>query len=507
MEVVAATTDRGRLFGEGPIGIIDIGSNSVRLVLYENMSRAPTVFFNEKVLAGLGRGVSDSGKLQDESIDAALAALRRFKAVAEVVGTRQLIVIATAAARDAENGPEFVAAVEEILGEPIEILSGQQEAELAAAGVQCGFWKPDGVVGDLGGGSLELIDIKGSSLGAGETFPLGGLRLAEEAGGSVRAAQKIAAERLAQSKALARLEGRALYAVGGTWRSVARLHMAQNDYPISTIHHYEIDADEALDFCKSLLTSKLDAADGIAVVSTKRRPLVPMGAAVLAEMLKIGEPAKVVISALGVREGMLYRQLSQAGRSSDPLLLACEELALLRARSPRHSVELIDWTSAIFSGLEMEETETEQRLRSAACLLADIGWRAHPDYRGDQAIAIVANSAFIGIDHPGRGYLALAVYYRYAGLSDGGDMPHIRELVSSRLKARARLVGACFRVAYVISPGQAGVLPRTPITVEGERLVLTLPRDLAGLDGERLRRRLDQLADLGRLSSAIVVAD
>ena len=478
----------------------------MRLVLYENLSRAPTVFFNEKVLAGLGRGVSEGGKLQDEPVGAALAALRRFKAVAAVAGTRQLSVIATAAVRDAANGADFIAAVTDILGDPIEILSGQQEAELAAAGVLCGFWKPDGVVGDLGGGSLELIDIKGTSLGAGETFPLGGLRLSEEAGGSVRAAQRIAAERLAQSKSLARLEGRALYAVGGTWRSVARLHMAQNDYPISTIHNYEIAAGEALDFCRSLLTAKLDAADHIAVVSTKRRPLLPMGAAVLAELLEIGKPDKVIVSALGVREGMMFRQLSQAAQSSDPLLLACEELALTRARSPRHSVELIDWTSAIFTGFEMEESETERRLRSAACLLADIGWRAHPDYRGDQAIAIVANSAFIGIDHPGRGYLALALYYRYAGLSDGTDMPHIRELASSRLKARARLVGACFRVAYVISPGQAGVLPRTPITVEGERLVLTLPRDLAGLDGERLRRRLDQLADVGSLASAIVVA-
>ena len=479
------------------MGIIDVGSNSVRLVLYERLSRAPTVFFNEKVLAGLGRGVAEDGRLHADGMEIALSAIRRFCQIAAQVGVIRLDVVATAATRDASNGGAFIAEIEAITGGSVRLLSGAEEAEMAALGVVCGFHEPDGVVGDLGGGSLELISVRGIGLGDGESFPLGVLRLVEASRNAPRTAARIVAGVIEKSSALAALEGRDFFAVGGTWRSLARLHMAQADYPIQIMHGYAIEAEEAVQFCRSLTTANLSAIDAIGAVSRQRRELLPFGAAVLGEILRQGRPRRVVISALGVREGYLYSQLT----------MACEDLAVLRARSPRHSAELIGWTGDLFRVMGIEETPEERRLRTAACLLADISWRAHPDYRGDQAVAIVGNSAFSGIDHAGRGYLALVLYYRYAGFVDAEQTPHVRELVPTRLKSQARFLAAMLRLAYVLSASMPGVIPRISFTLEGECLVMHLPRDLVDLDGQRVRRRFAQLAELLDYGSAVLVTE
>lgn len=495
----------GRLPGYGPVGVIDIGSNSVRLVLYERLSRALTPLFNEKVLAGLGRGLSESGKLADESIDSALAAIRRFRQLASQSGATKLDVIATAAVRDAENGASFIEAVTEICGGDLQVLSGQDEAKVSALGVASSFWKPDGVVGDLGGGSLELVDIKGDALGTGETFPLGGLRLSEVAKGSARKAGKLASEALESSEGLKGAAGRNFYAVGGTWRALASLHMHRTNYPLHIMHHYAIPADEAFDLCRMIVRTDVSEIEGIEVVSRARRPLLPFGAAVLEQVLKIGRPEHVILSALGLREGHLYEKLSPEARAEDPLIVASAELADLRSRSPGHARELAPWTAGVFEALGISETEEEARLRVAACLLADIAWRAHPDYRGDQAVAMIANGAFTGVDHPGRGYLALAIFHRYAGSVSDSQLPPIHKLMTARLRFRARILGAAMRLAYGISAAMPGVITRTEVVREGERIVLHIPRDLQALDGEAIRRRLDQLADLADQASTVVV--
>ncbi|WP_018698126.1 Ppx/GppA family phosphatase [Amorphus coralli] len=495
----------GRLPGYGPVGVIDIGSNSVRLVLYERLSRALTPLFNEKVLAGLGKGLAENGRLADESVEAALVAIRRFRQLADQSGATKLDVIATAAVRDAENGAAFIDAVTAITGGGLQVLSGQEEAKVSALGVASSFWQPDGVVGDLGGGSLELIDINGDSLGAGETFPLGGLRLSETASGSARKAGKMAADLLQSSDCLKASEGRVFYAVGGTWRALANLHMQRTNYPLHIMHHYTIPADEAFELCRMVVRSEIAAIDGIDVVSRSRRALLPFGAAVLEQVLKIGRPEAVVLSALGLREGHLYEKLSPEARAEDPLLVAAAELADLRSRSPRHSRELAPWTAGVFEALGIHETEAEKRLRVAACLLADVAWRAHPDYRGDQAVAMIANGAFTGVDHPGRGYLALAIFHRYAGTVSEAKLPAIQRLMPARLKYRARMLGAAMRLAYSLSAAMPGIIPRTEVVREGERIVLHIPRDLQALDGGAIRRRLDQLADLGDQASAVVI--
>jgi len=202
------------------------------------------------------------------------------------------------------------------------------------------------------------------------------------------------------------------------------------------------------------------------------------------------------MSALGVREGHLFQLLDREGRRADPLIAAAEELGFLRARSPRHGHELITWTDRFFDNLGLDETAAERRLRHAACHLADIGWRAHPDYRGEQSFDLIANAAFIGVDHPGRAYLALAIYFRHEGTRDGVVPRGLREIATPRLITLARNLGAAFRVAYLLSGGIAGVLPRTSLTVRGGQVVLGFPQELEALASERVANRLKQLGKL-----------
>ncbi len=244
-------------------------------------------------------------------------------------------MLATAAVRDASNGPEFIASVEAVTGVKATVLSGSEEARLSAQGVVSGFHQPDGVAGDLGGGSIEVVDIHDNRTGTGESFPLGGLRLEEMAEGSMKKAEKIAAEALDKSRVLPGGEKRTFYAIGGTWRSLARLHMRQAGYPLHVMHHYTIDAGEAADFCRMVARRELESLDSIEVVSRNRRPLLPYGAVVLEQVIRVMKPAQVVMSALGMREGLLYELLDPAEKGLDPLITACEELAYLRSRSPR----------------------------------------------------------------------------------------------------------------------------------------------------------------------------
>jgi exopolyphosphatase/guanosine-5'-triphosphate,3'-diphosphate pyrophosphatase len=504
----ARAVDRGgpaKGTGAGPIGVIDIGSNSIRLVVYEKLSRSPTPLFNEKILAGLGAGVAESGRLAEDAVGATLAALRRFATLARLIGTRELWVVATAAARDATNGAAFIAEVEKVCGVRVAVLSGLEEARTAAQGVVAGFVRPDGIAGDLGGGSLELCDVSGDVLGAAESVKLGSLGLQTSAGGSLKAARDIARKAIEGTPLVEQMRGRSFYAIGGTWRSLARLHMHDSGYPLHVMHEYRLDPDELDDFLKVLVRGPLDQVPGIAVVSRQRQALVPYGAIVLAELLRAGRPRSVAISALGLREGLLFSRLSAEEQATDPLISAARELSLLRSRSPGHSEELIPWTAAALAALGLEETQEEARLRTAACLLADIGWRAHPDYRGEQSLNIISNAGFVGVDHPGRAFLALAVYYRHAGLAEEELGLRVREIAPLRYREGARALAGAFRVAFLISGATAGVLPRTTVRRSGGTLELVLPRDLEDLRGPRPDARLKQLAALGGLAAAVTV--
>ena len=488
---------QGRLRKLSPVAIIDIGSNSVRLLVYEGFSRSPTPLFNEKILCGLGANIGSTGRLDDGAVERALSGLKRFRALATQAGADRIHALATAAAREAENGPEFIANAQAILGCDIDVLTGAEEALYAALGIQCGFMKPKGVVADMGGGSVEFSGIDEAPVGEGITLPLGGLRLLDETGGDIIAARTMVKKALKGNPILKAAKGGTFYAVGGTWRAIGRLHMARAKYPLTVMHNYEISPKEARKLCSRLTGKNGAAVRGIEAVSSNRRNLLPYGAVLLSEILATMKPDRIVFSALGVREGYLFSLLPQKTQAADPLLTAAEEFAVLRARSPAHARELSKWTGNAFRAFGVKETVDEKRYRKAACMLADITWRSHPDYRGDQTLNLVSNADMVGVSHEGRAYLSLATYYRHEGLVDDSMSPALISLAPDRLRERAKLLGALFRVAFQFSTAMPGVLPELGFRAEKSGPVLiTVPERLSDFQGERLNRRLNSLSSL-----------
>ncbi|MEZ5872603.1 MAG: Ppx/GppA phosphatase family protein [Nitratireductor sp.] len=477
-----------------PVAVVDIGSNSVRQVIYEGLTRSPAVLFNEKVLCGLGQGIATTGRLNEQAVERAIAALRRFHALGRQAGVSQTHILATAAAREASNGPQFITRVEEMFGTDVMVLTGMMEAQYSAYGIKSGFHEPEGIVGDMGGGSLELVGVNGEIKG-GITLPLGGLRLAEMSGGSIEKARDIIKAEMARISVAWPGTQRNFYAVGGTWRSLVKLHIARTHYPLMAVHDYHVPAKSFLAFCNRLAGEPIDTVVGIDAVSRNRRALLPYGALVMAQVLKTLKADMVIASSLGVREGYLYSLLPPEEQAKDSLLETARDLSILRARSPRHAQELADWSTMAFATLGTDETADETRYRIASCYLADIAWRAHPDFRAQQSLSVIANTGFVGISHEGRAYLALSNFHRYQGLGSKVKQPEIASMATPRIFTRARLLAAIFRVLYLYSASMAGVIPRLGLVArDDDSFVLTVPRDISDLCGERPEERLSQLA-------------
>ncbi|MDX3927226.1 MAG: exopolyphosphatase [Shinella sp.] len=490
---------QGRLPGIAPVSVVDIGSNSIRLVVYEGLSRSPAVLFNEKVMCGLGKGLARTGVMDEESVARALAALHRFKALSAQARASTMYVLATAAAREAANGPDFIHKAEMILDRKVRVLSGEEEAYFSALGIVSGFHDPDGVVGDLGGGSLELVDVSGGTIGKGITLPLGGIRLSEASGGSPEQARLVARKLLRRAGVLKAAQGRTFYAIGGTWRAIAKLHMEMRHYPLHMMQGYEIDFAEAMDFLTGIVAAKDPKDPAYSAISKSRRNLLPFGAVAMQEAIALMKPSKISFSGQGVREGYLYSLLSEKEKARDPLLAAAAELAILRARSPEHARELAEWTGRMVPLFDVVETEEESRYRQAACLLADISWRAHPDYRGLQALNIIAHGTFTGISHPGRAYIALANYHRFEGLGDDEASGPLATIATPRLRELAKLLGGLLRIVYLFSASMPGVVPKLAFRTSRSPdcdLEFVVPPELCEFAGERLDGRLQQLAKL-----------
>jgi exopolyphosphatase/guanosine-5'-triphosphate,3'-diphosphate pyrophosphatase len=336
------------------------------------------------------------------------------------------------------------------------------------------------------------------------TLPLGGLRLIDQTGAKIDDALKIVDTQLQNIPWLSKGRGRPFYAVGGTWRALAKLHMEQTQYPLRIMQGYTIPTRDAVQFCESIRrTKKIASLPGIEEVARARREALPYGALVLERLLLQLQPSAVIFSVHGVREGLLYGLLPPHERNKDPLLSFCEEFARQRSRSLAHALELCDWTDQLFDKDGLEESPEERRLRHAACLLSDVGWRVHPDYRGEQSLDKIAHAGMSGISHAGRIFLGLTVYFRHAGTQTGGTDGLSQQMlarVDRRSLKRARIVGGALRAAHMISIGMPGIIDETRLTYRGDKLILTLPKQHADLDGERLRRRFESLAAvLGRV--------
>ena len=483
------------------IAVIDIGSNSIRLVVFDGLKRAPAMVYNEKVLCGLGRGLQGSGHLSPEGVALAVPNLVRFTALARAMGIGRIELIATAAVREAADGDAFRKAVEESCGLPIRVLSGEEEAQLSALGVIAGNPMADGIMGDLGGGSLELVEVTDGVVGHATTLALGPLRLMESCGDNRQAARNLIDKALAKVDWLEAGKGRTFYPVGGAWRNLAHLHMEQSKHPLRAIHEYTISSDAAIKLARLVSRTGKSSLSGIENVSRRRRDTLPMAALVLGRVLRKLQCRDVTFSTFGLREGYLFDQLPEEARRKDPLLTAAAEIAEREGRFGGLGEALMRWCGPLFDDKDAEE----HRLRLAACYLSDLAWREHPDFRAIQALRRILHFPLVAIDHPGRAFVAYTVYLRYGGSTDSKEAAKVAALLDARWQARAVLLGAALRLAYRVSGATRGVLHHSGLKLDGKVLVLKLPDDGSVPNGEAVQRRLKSLAQAGDFEDMRIV--
>ena len=493
-EAARDVIDHGRL-GPGRVGIIDVGSNSIRLVVYERASRAPLPVFNEKVLCGLARGLDATGRLNPQGVELALANIDRFTTLAHNMKVTSLDLLATAAVRDASDGRDFMRELAS-RGINAHIVSGQDEARFSGYGVICGMPEASGVMGDLGGGSLELVALGRGQLGTSSTLPIGPLRLMSSGKSDPK---RTVIEAIENVGWLREETGKTFYAVGGAWRSFARLHMEQAGYPLHIIHQYDIPAEEARAVARLIAVQSAKSLEKMPGVSRRRVDTLPLACLALDRLLAALKPRNVVFSAYGLREGFYYRRLSEAERARHPLIAFAEEQGADWRRFDLAPSEIFDWLTPIFAG----ETEAERILRIAACHLSDISWNDHPDYRAEQAYIRVLHLPAPGMSHRDRAVLAMTMAYRYKSDAKAVMLDTAMRLSDNKGRTFARRLGASLRLAYNLSGGAPGLLTRVQLRRNERELWLVVPPDLKRSLGEVTARRLESAAEAFDLRAVI----
>jgi len=469
----------------GPVGIIDIGSNSVRFVAYGGAERVPSVLFNEKLMAALGRGVARDGKLSDAAMGRTLEALARFRQLAKEIKLKRLHTVATAAVRDASNGKAFLKQIAD-LGLKPRVVSGDEEAELAGLGVVSAVPDARGIVADLGGGSLELVGVARGMVGEGVTLPLGVFRLGADPDPSMIAKAIRAGIKNGLLKDAAR--GHGLYLVGGSFRALALLDMKIQGHPLPIIHHHLILPERLPELRAALGRMDFDQLKAHTQISSARIPTLPAVVTLLEAMMTVLGPRKTYVSAFGLREGLLYRDLDAATKQQDPLLAAAVEVGERLGRFGDHGAAIDIWLDPLFP----DETREMRRLRLATCLLGDIAWNAHPDFRAERAVDMALHGNWVGIDSHGRAVLGRALCSAFGG--DGGFSTDVANLLKEAEVVRVIAWGKALRLAQRLSGGTEALLRKTSIAILDGKIVLLLPQKYRQLYSEAVERRLLQLA-------------
>ncbi len=474
-----------------PVAVIDLGSNSIRLVVYERLARAPVPRFNERRFCGLGRELEATGRLAPGAIGPALRTLRRYAWLARAAGCERVDIVATAAVRRAADGAAFVGEVEATTGERVWVLSGPEEARTSAMGVRAGFHRPTGFVGDLGGGSIELarLGLEEEPI-EGVSLPVGALAVAEALRRGRDRAEALVESVLAEFPELrGAARGRPFYVVGGSWRSLGRAHMALADTPLKVVHGLALSPAELVRLCRELAALDERARARLPGVSRRRLDLVPAGAFLLERVVRLLEPERVVFSATGLREGRLYESLPPAERLLDPLLAGCADLGVRDGRTAAIGPAMAAWTAPLFAF----EEPAEARLRKAVCLVSDTAWREHPETRARDAFFTLAHYPLLGVDHAERAFLAYALFCRYEGRREDPAVARIVGLLDKPERRRAAALGAALDLAYRLSGGVAAVLEACRIRREGGALLLEVDHPAVDPQDEAVTGRLDAL--------------
>ncbi|KFE36881.1 Ppx/GppA family phosphatase [Thioclava atlantica] len=438
------------------VGVVDIGSNSIRMVVFDGAARSPAYFFNEKVMAGLGQGLAETGRLNPQGRERGLVALRRFAALAEGMEIGPLTCVATAAMRDAEDGPDYHRQIEKETGLKVHVIDGLEEARLSAQGVLLGWPEAEGLVCDIGGNSMELAEIRAGKVWRRATSQLGPFRLQQIEGGkkAVTAHIRATIAELAQQVGTGHER---IYLVGGSWRAIARLDMERRGYPLLVLHEYRMDPEgliETIDWIGKSDMEKLRSKTG---TSAARMELVPLATQVLRELIDTFQPREIDVSAYGIREGLLYEQMPERLRRRDPLIEACRHTERVMSRMPGFGKKLHSFIEPIFGPLPPEKF----RLVRAACLLHDTTWRTHPDYRAEACFENVTRANYSAMSHAERIWLGVALLHRYKNSRSGSRLDPFLGLLSEDQLQEAEVLGKAMRFGAMFathSPADAGEL-------------------------------------------------
>ena len=472
------------------VGVIDVGSNSVRLVVFDGAARSPAYFYNEKIMCGLGAGLSETGKLNPEGRRRALSAIRRFAALAEGMNIPPLTAVATAAVREATDGEDFQQEVLRETGIKLWVIDGKEEARLSAQGVLLGWPGSYGLVCDIGGSSMELADLADGRVGQRVTSALGPLKLREIKGGkkAIKAYVRDTMARLHEE--MGHETGMRLFLVGGSWRAIARIDMERRNYPLTVLHEYRMTSRRISNTHDYINASDLQELRGRCNISDSRMSLVPYASIVLKELMRVFKPKDVAVSSYGIREGMLFEQMPRELRERDPLIEACRFAEAKDARLPGFGRILYDFVKPLFPRANWQR----QRIIKAACLLHDVSWRAHPDYRAEVTFDNATRANLGGLKHYERVLLGLALMNRYSSKAPGPRYDALFAMLTPEQIKEAEVLGKAMRLGamlWLTADEMPGTLKFSPKSGE---LTLTLTEHARPLFGEVAESRFGALA-------------
>ncbi|MDZ7906293.1 MAG: Ppx/GppA family phosphatase [Cypionkella sp.] len=471
------------------VGVVDVGSNSVRMVVFDGAARSPAYFFNEKVMCGLGKGLAETGALNPKGRMRALAALRRFSVLARGMGIETLTVVGTAAVREATDGPEFHEQVLRETGLKILIVDGDEEARLSAQGVLLGWPEAAGIVCDIGGNSMELARIGDGNVGARLSTPLGPFRLLQTAPTAKGRASHIARE-IAAAVDKMQTNGERIYLVGGSWRVIARLDMERRNYPLTVLHEYRMQPADLLETLDWIAKSDLNALRAKTGTSAERMEIVPVASEVLRALILAASPSEIDVSAYGIREGLLYEQMPQGLRARDPLLEAARMAEKTSSRIPGFGKRLYEFLLPLFGDLAKDRL----RLIKAACLLHDTSWRTHPDFRAEACFDAATRANLGGLDHPGRIFLGLALVHRYKNSRSGSRLEPMCALLTPAEIQLAEVLGKAMRFGAMFAVRDPATVCQLSYDRVGTVLRVALNDEGRALLGEVALARLNSLA-------------
>ncbi len=472
----------------GMMAVIDVGSNSIRLVVYKGPRRAPLPVLDEKVQCGLGRGMDSHRMMSPQSVDLAIRTISRFADIAHSMRVSEIKAVATAAVRTAANGEEFRQAVENECGISLQVLTGEQEARLSASGMLCSIPDADGIVGDLGGGSLELVEVCGGKIRNLVTLPLGTIPLSESGFSPQKVRRKLASPLLDEISWLKNSRGKTFYAVGGSWRSLAKNHMETEDYPLRIVHAYSLSRVETVEMLSDVSEISPDSVRALEIFGRSRAEHAPYAAALMESVIRKTGVDQIVFCTYGLREGCIYDGLSEEQRQLDPLVVMCEEVALRAGRTSESGETLYRWISTVLPDI----SSTNPRLMLAICHLSDIGISEHPEYRAEQVFLRISRMPIVGISHPERVKIALSVASRHAAVATLVRRWEETDLLDKDAIEQSRVIGLALRLAYTVCGGVMRILENTRVECLLEKMILYMPDQLP--HPETVGRRLGSLA-------------